>query len=166
VGKLDRRDREFEALYVEHYSAVFRYVLVSAGPHEAEDLVAETFQKAYFSLRDDRLSVHSPRAWLLTIARRTVIDAARRQGRRPTEPLGAHDPAAPDLLRARETWIWFESVTRDLPELARLALYMRYAGGLSADEIGSALHLTASGVRSAISRALEVIRHNDEEASR
>ena len=162
---LDRRDREFERLYVEHYSAIFRYVLVSAGPDEAEDLVAESFQKAYFSLRDGMRSVQSPRAWLLTIARRTVIDARRRQGRRPTASLGAHEPAAPDLLRARETWIWFESATRDLPEHGRQALYMRYAGGLSAEEIGSALDLTASGVRSAISRALESIRRRDEEAS-
>ncbi len=162
----DRRDREFEALYAENYSTVYRYVLVSAGPDDAEDLVAESFQKAYFALRDGTLSVRSPRAWLLTIARRTVLDGRRRQGRRPTESLGTQEPAAPDFLRARETWIWFDSATRDLPEHARQALYMRYAGGLSAEEIGAALGLTASGVRTAISRALDEIRRREEEASR
>jgi RNA polymerase sigma-70 factor (ECF subfamily) len=166
VEMLDKRDRAFEALYREHYAAVYRYVLVAAGPDEAEDLVAESFHKAYFALRDGGASVHNPRAWLLTIARRTVIDGRRRTGRRPTASLGKHDPAAPDLLRARETWIWFDSVTRDLPEHARQALYMRYAGGLAAEEIGAALGLTASGVRTAISRALEGIRRREEEANR
>ena len=166
MDMLDRRDRELEALYVEHHSAVYRYVLVSAGPDEAEDLVAESFQKAYFALRDGGLSVRNPRAWLLTIARRTVIDGRRRRARRPTESLNAQEHAAPDLLRAREIWIWFDSATRDLPEHARQALYMRYAGGLSAEDIGAALHLTASGVRSAISRALNEIRRREEEANR
>jgi len=43
---------------------------------------------------------------------------------------------------------------------------MRYAGGLSAEEIGAALGRTASGVRTAISRALDEIRRREEEASR
>jgi len=163
---LDKRDRAFEALYREHYAAVYRYVLVSAGPDDTEDLVAESFQKAYFALRDGELSVRNPRAWLLTIARRMVIDGRRRKGRRPTASLGAYEPTAPDLLRARETWIWFDAATRDLPEHARQALYMRYAGGLSAEEIGAALGLTASGVRTAISRALDEIRRREEEANR
>lgn len=163
---LDRRDREFNALYAEHYATVYRYVLVSAGPDDAEDLVAESFHKAYFALRDGDLSVRNPRAWLLTIARRTVIDGHRRKGRRPAESMGAQEPVAPDLLRARETWIWFAAATRDLPEHARQALYMRYAGGLSAEEIGATLGLTASGVRTAIGRALDEIRRREEEASR
>jgi RNA polymerase sigma-70 factor (ECF subfamily) len=163
---IDKRDRAFEALYREHYAAVYRYVLVAAGPDDTEDLVAESFRKAYFALRDGDLSLHNPQAWLLTIARRTVIDGRRRKGRSPTASMGTHEPAAPDLLRARETWIWFESVTRNLPEHARQALYMRYAGSLSAEEIGLALGLTASGVRTAISRALDEIRRREEEANR
>lgn len=81
-------------------------------------------------------------------------------------PLGLHGvwaAAAPDVLQARETWLWFESVTRDLPEHARQALYLRYAGGMSADEIGLALGLSGSGVRSAIGRALAVIRTREQE---
>lgn len=162
----DKRDRAFEALYNEHYAAVYRYVLVSEGPDDTDDLVAECFQKAFFALRDGDLSVRNPRAWLLTIARRTIIDGRRRRSRRPVASLGTQEPAAPDLFRAHETWIWLEAVTRELPEHARQALYMRYAGGLSAEEIGAALGLTASGVRTAISRALDEIRRREEEANR
>lgn len=81
---------------------MFRYALVARGPSDAEDLVAETFQKACFAWRGDG-TIENPLAWLLT-------------------------------------------------------LYMRYAGGLSADENGEALVMSASGVRSAIGRALAVIR--------
>lgn len=160
------RDAAFAALYEAHYRAIFRYVLVARGPSDVEDLVAETFQKAYVAWHGDRHPIASPRAWLLSIARRTVIDAARRDRRRPIQALGNHEPAAPDVLRARETWLWFASVTRDLPEHARQALYMRYAGGLSAEEIGAALGLSASGVRSAIGRALAVIRADEQEGER
>lgn len=166
MNDLDGREAAFNALYDAHYRAVFRYALVAAGPSEAEDIVAVVFQKAYFALPADHEPIVNPRAWLLTIARRTVIDAGRRDGRRPVQTLGAHDPAGPDVLQARETWMWFAAVTRELPEQARQALYMRYAGGLSAEEIGSALGLTASGVRSAIGRALDVIRRQEQEAGR
>lgn len=160
----DRRDAEFATLYESHYRAIFRYVLVSAGP-DADDLVAETFQKAYFAWRRDSRAVENPRAWLLTIARRVVIDAARRRARRPVGNL-ANEPAAPDVLEAHETWMWFEAVTRDIPERARQALYLRYAGGLSGDEIGVALGLSASGVRTLIARALEAIRRRESEVAR
>jgi len=162
----DRRDAAFAALYEAHYRAIFRYVLVARGPSNAEDLVAETFQKAYIAWRGDALAITSPIGWLLTIARRTVIDAARRDRRRPSQRLGDHEPVAPDVLRARETWMWFDAVTRDLPEHARQALYMRYAGGLSAEEIGTVLGLSASGVRTAIGRALVVIRQREQEDGR
>jgi RNA polymerase sigma factor (sigma-70 family) len=159
----DRRDAEFAMLYAEHYRAVFRYVLVARGPSDAEDIVAETFQKAFFAWQGGGI-VDRPLAWLLTIARRTVIDAVRRDGRRPIQSLGADEPLAPDALEARETWMWFASVTRDLPEPARQALYLRYAAGLSAEEIGLALGISGSGVRSAIGRALAVIRRREQEA--
>jgi RNA polymerase sigma-70 factor (ECF subfamily) len=157
----DLRDAEFTTLYENHYLVIFRYVLVSAGPG-AEDLVAETFQKAYFAWRRDSRRVENPRAWLLTIARRVVIDAARRRGRRPVQNL-TNDPMAPDVLEARETWMWFEAVTRDLPERARDALYLRFAGGLSGNEIGLALGMSASGVRTLIARALDAIRQRESE---
>lgn len=59
---------------------------------------------------------------------------------------------------ARETWLWFESVTRTLPDAGRQALHIRYAAGLVAGQIGAVLGMTASGVRSATSRALVAIR--------
>lgn len=160
----DLRDAEFTTLYESHYRVIFRYVLVSAGP-DADDLVAETFQKAYFAWRRDSRAVENPRAWLLTIARRVVIDAARRRARHPVGNL-TNEPAAPDVLEAHETWMWFDAVTRALPERARHALYLRYAGGLSGDEIGVALGMSASGVRTLIARALESVRRRESEVTR
>lgn len=160
----DLRDAEFATLYESHYRAIFRYVLVSAGP-SADDLVAETFQKAFFAWRRNSGAVENPRAWLLTIARRVVIDAARRRARHPVGNL-TKEPAAPDVLEAHETWMWFDAVTRDLPERARQALYLRYAGGLSGDEIGLAIGMTASGVRTLLARALQSIRRRESEATR
>ena len=49
-------------------------------------------------------------------------------------------------------------MSRPLPPEAREALVLRYAGGLTADEIGAILGLTGSGVRSLIKRALATLR--------
>lgn len=154
---------EFAQLYAEFYRPVFRYVLLSRGPYDVDDIVSETFRKAYLAWNGGGQRPRSPIAWLMTIARTTVVDAARRDRRRRTVPLQDHQGAAEDLLRAREVWLWFESVTRALPDSARQALYMRYASGLPSEEIAVALGMTASGVRSAISRALASIREAERE---
>lgn len=151
-------DDDFNDLYEAYYRSVLRYALVARGPDEADDIVAETFQKAYLAWAGHGERPRSPLAWLLTIARRTVIDAARRDRRRQHVDLVADTVDDRSILRARETWLWFDAATKDLPEASRQALYMRYAGGLSTEEIGEALSMSASGVRSAISRGLAVVR--------
>lgn len=159
-------DDEFRQLYETFFRPVFRYALVARGPDDADDLVAETFQKAYFAWTGRGERPRSPLAWLLTIARRSAIDAGRRDRRRPEVRLGAGQSLDDGLLQARETWLWFEAATAELPEAAREALYMRYAGALSAVEIGEALSMSASGVRSAIARGLAAIRLAERETDR
>lgn len=145
-------------MYTTFYLPVFRYALVARGPDDADDVVSETFRKAYLAWNGRGVRPRSPLAWLLTIAHRTVLDAGRREKRRATTRIDDYQGASDDLQPGRETWLWFESVTRALPENARQALYLRYASALPDAEIAAALGMSASGVRSAISRGLASIR--------
>lgn len=70
---------EFTSIYDDFFDDVYRYVYVKVGNKwDAEDIVSETFRKAFEKLpllKDDT----NPKAWLMTIARNTVIDYYRKK---------------------------------------------------------------------------------------
>ncbi|MBS4174391.1 RNA polymerase sigma factor [Bacillus sp. FJAT-49736] len=70
---------EFTSVYDQYFDDIYRYVYVKTGNRwDAEDIVSETFRKAYenFSSLKDRSNL---KAWLLTIARNTVYDYYRKK---------------------------------------------------------------------------------------
>jgi RNA polymerase sigma-70 factor (ECF subfamily) len=86
TGTPTRADRDdvLRTLYAEHGRAVFCYAArFTADRGRAEDVVQETFLRAWRQLpglvEDDR----PVRAWLLRVARRLLIDAVRAAGARP-----------------------------------------------------------------------------------
>ncbi|MEV6868246.1 sigma-70 family RNA polymerase sigma factor [Streptosporangium subroseum] len=64
------------------YTDVRRFVAYLAGAHQAEDLTQETFLRALGSL-PGFAGRSSGRTWLLSIARRVVVDRFRSAARRP-----------------------------------------------------------------------------------
>src|SRR6185436_5558711 len=72
----------FQAFLDEHRATVYRFLLASVGPVEADDCFQETFLaalRAYPRLRHGS----NLRSWVLTIATRKAIDAGRSRARRP-----------------------------------------------------------------------------------
>jgi RNA polymerase sigma-70 factor, ECF subfamily len=133
----------------------------------AEDLAQETFVKAFRSLAafdtTRRLS-----SWLFRIAHNTAIDAMRRAGPARAVPhaaLDARDPAsnraqdepatppAPDPVERRELGHALEAALAELRPDQRVAIVLRYEGGLSFDEIGSVLGVPEVTARSHVHRA-------------
>ncbi len=80
-------DAQMEELYTRHRRSVSRYVhtMTFNDPHLAEDVVQETFLRAWRTpqLMDGRSQ--SARGWLITVARNIVIDRLRQRRRRPQE---------------------------------------------------------------------------------
>ncbi|MES1247836.1 MAG: RNA polymerase sigma factor [Actinomycetota bacterium] len=73
----------FDAVVAEHLDSVYRYLVYLTGDRSAaEDLAAETFEKAFRSWRrfDPRRS--APRTWLCGIARNAAVDWLRAEARR------------------------------------------------------------------------------------
>lgn len=160
----------FETVYARHYRDVFRYVLLMVGtPDEAEDVVADAFGRAWAAWRSGHGPAGAPLPWLLTIARRLVIDRWRRRRLIGWLPLlwlhrgSGPEPAAaqPDAERA-EFWLWVRALTAALPERQREVLFLRYQRDLADEEIGEILGLSASGVRSLVARALDALRRHPE----
>jgi RNA polymerase sigma factor (sigma-70 family) len=82
----------FQALIEEHRGLVYRFLVASVGPVEADDCFQETFLAAlrtYPNLRHGE----NLRAWLMAIAASKAADAGRRTARRPV-PVAEPEPAA------------------------------------------------------------------------
>jgi RNA polymerase sigma factor (sigma-70 family) len=67
----------FLKLYDRYFDDVYRYTYFKIGNSwDTDDLVAETFRKAFEKIHTIN---GSPKAWLITIARNTIIDWYRKQ---------------------------------------------------------------------------------------
>jgi RNA polymerase sigma factor (sigma-70 family) len=167
----------FEAIYAAHFRSVYRYALLGTRRRDdAEDVVADTFARAFGAWRSGHGPADRPLPWLLLICRRIVTDRWRRQrlirwfplvvrgdAREGREHEIGLDPAAHDrAFEASEFWLWLDALSRALPERQRDVLFLRYERDLTDEEIGEVLGLTASGVRSLVARALASLRSHPE----
>ena len=75
------RDDDFERLYEAHAQALFGFLAYRTGDRAlAEDLLADTFERAYRARRGFDRRKASEKTWLYTIALNRLRDHVRRQG--------------------------------------------------------------------------------------
>ena len=154
------RDQRFEAELLPQLRSLFGAAYRMTGnAHDAEDLVQETFLRAYRAL-DRFQSGSNARAWLHTILQRVRTDAFRRKRRRPetVELLGegpAIAPAQDALASGRED---LERALLGLPETFRTAVVLRDVQELSYAEIAATLGVPVGTVMSRIHRGRSLLR--------
>lgn len=139
----------------------------------AEDATQETFVKAWRAL--NRFDADRPlKPWLLRIARNAANDALRKRRALPFSWLrrendegdetGIEDTIADDaplpeeLFARREAVDILERALAALPERDRAVLLLRYADGLSFEEISAIMDAPANTVKSWHRRALLRLR--------
>jgi RNA polymerase sigma factor (sigma-70 family) len=157
----------FEQVYRDHYRDVQRYVLLMVGrPDDVEDIVGDTFQRAFTAWCSGRGPAGRSLPWLLLIARRIVTDRWRRARLIRWLPLGgsaASEPRDADTATDRsEFWLWLGQLARVLSDRQREVVYLRYQRDLTDEEIGEILGLSSSGVRSLLARAIAALRQHPE----
>ena len=152
----------FQSLLDQHRSVVYRFLLATVGPVEADDCFQETFLaalRAYPRLR----SGENLRAWILTIATRKAIDAGRARARRPVpdgeavrervdREGGEPAPAAPDPTDP----LW--GAVRRLPVRQRAAVVHRHVLDRSYAEIAHAMRCTEQTARANVSHGMRALR--------
>ena len=144
----------FERLVRGTARLVWAAVYPSAGdPAWTEDLVQETYLRAWASIRD----LEQPaafRGWLLTIARRLTWRHAELAGRPLPEASGADgDPADPEEARERVQ----EALGR-LPERYRLPITLHLLDGQDYATISKELGLANGSLRGLIARGTKRLR--------
>ncbi len=149
--------RSFAAAAEEHLDDVHRYLLMlTADPTLAEDLTAETFEKALRSWRryDPRRS--SERTWLCRIGRNVALDHFRSESRRRRREerhageVAGSEVAPPELGFSPE----LEAALRTLSAGEREVLALRIVLDLDADAAARVLGVGRSACSMRLARAL------------
>lgn len=140
----------WEALYQSTYQKLYRlaYRLVKS-PEAADDLVHDTFCLAVF--HQAKLRQHpNPEGWLVLVLKNLASNEIRRAENRLTVPL---QEALSSAAAAQHTSV-AELFPRDLPIQDRQILLWRFESQLPYAEIALRLHISESGVRSRVARAV------------
>lgn len=149
----------FARIVAEHHDDMARVCFVICGDRDmAQDAVQAAWPIAWrklSSLREpDRL-----RPWLVTIAANEARQAMRRRRRYGVVEIDVADVGGEehDPFR-RATRIDLAAALRRLSPEDRSVLALRYVSGFDATEIGRAMGMSASGVRSRLARAAARLR--------
>ena len=150
--------RTFLEAALPHLDVIYRVArYASKDHHRAEDLVQETYMRAYAAFASHRGP--STKAWLVTICLNLARSDGRRRARRPVEAplLPLHDPEAPGVNVPEEALASIDrgSVSRalsKLPEDQRLAIVLMDLAGHSASEVADMLGCPRNTVLSRVHR--------------
>lgn len=147
----------FQRFLDAHRDVVWRFLVASVGPIEAEDCFQETFiaaLRAYPRLRADS----NLRAWVLTIAHRKALDAHRARARRalPVEDVAAVDTRATSPANPPDLALW--SAVEGLPARQRSAVVLRFLADLPHHEIAAAIGCSEEAARRSLHEGLTKLR--------
>lgn len=150
-------ERIVDAYQTPVYNLCYRML---GNAQEAEDAAQETFWRAYQAIKRYDLQ-RSFITWLLSIASHYCIDLQRRR-RLPTLEIelmpeeDAPDQSTPDperMTTRHEEESMLQELLKHLNPQDRAAIIMRYWYDFSDEEIGHALSLSVSAVKSRLHRA-------------
>ncbi len=156
----------FEELVRRTSRMVYAKLYLDTGDaHVAEDLVQETYLRAFRSIRH-LTEPRGFRAWLMTVRQTTLIDSYRRDGaqRRSPPPRAGQEalenaPApAVEVAGQPELRDKVRTILQSLPEEYRLPLTLRYIDGADYDSIQLQLGLTPGSLRGLLYRGLQLLR--------
>jgi RNA polymerase sigma-70 factor (ECF subfamily) len=145
-----------------HAAPVARYLSSLGAKDDLDDLVQDTFVRAFGSL-DGFRGESTLRTWLLTIARRLLVDRRRARRRRPeelpisgSESTSGHDPL--DTLVAVEAVGRVRSAVLELTPMQREVFTLRVNEGLSYREIAELVGSTEGAARVHYHNAMRAVK--------
>ncbi len=159
-----RGDRDaFEMLIRTYSRLVYAHVYsILPRPGEAEDIVQETFLKAYRSLRRVKDPEKFP-SWICSIARNLAKDSLKRH--KPVSLPDGMEEIEDDMVEKPDCQLegleLKERIHRslsELPEHHRLAVTLRYLEGMDCRGIEQSMGITNGKLRGILGRAMETLR--------
>ena len=151
-------------IYREVAPALGRF-LRARGVPDAEDIVGETFVRMVQHVGRFDGDADALRTWAFTIARNLVVDAARREARRPSEAVPDHrlraigpvgDAEGEAIASLEEDHV--RAVLAELSPDQRDVLLLRILGDLTIAEVATVLGRREGAVKMLQARGLAAIR--------
>jgi RNA polymerase sigma factor (sigma-70 family) len=147
----------FQALLEAHRADLYRFLVASVGPTDADDCFQETVisaLRAYPRVRN----ASNLRGWLLKIAQRKAIDSHRARSRRPlpveSVPERGGSDAGGSVNSEPELW----TAVRELPPKQRTAVFCRSVMGMSYAELAELLDCSEDAARRNVHEGLSRLR--------
>jgi len=152
-----REQRSFADVAEEHLDDVYRYLLYMTGnPHTAEDLAAETFERALRRWRRFDPRRASARTWLCQLARSTALDhfrAERRRRRREDAYSAEASDSQEPIFGGLSPEI--DAAVRSLSAAEREVVVLRVVLELDGETTARVLGIRPTAVSTRLSRALQ-----------
>jgi RNA polymerase sigma factor (sigma-70 family) len=147
----------FQRFLDAHRDVVWRFLVSTVGPSDADDCFQETFISALRAY--PRLRARSNlRAWVLTIAHRKALDVHRARARRAlpvAEPEAVQRDSEP-FPAGRDEELW--AAVGELPARQRSAVLLRFVGDLPHSEIATAIGCSEQAARRSLHEGLTKLR--------
>jgi RNA polymerase sigma factor (sigma-70 family) len=152
-------DPAFEAIVERYRRALMRYVSRLLPPERAEDVVQQSFVKAYEAMHRGSADLNL-KPWLYRIAHNSALNALRDRGLGHAELSDAmHGVERPDQAFERSVGLReLVMAVQALPERQRSAILLRELEGRSYGEIAAALGVSDGAVRQLLNRARNTLR--------
>jgi RNA polymerase sigma factor (sigma-70 family) len=149
----------FEAVVARYRRPLMRYCGRILSEGRAEDVVQQTFVKAYDAMKSGDADLNL-RAWLYRIAHNTALNALRDRALRHEELSDEYDGVErPDQAMERRQGVREVLASiQALPHRQRDALVLRELEGRSYEEIAIELGVTGGAVRQLLNRARTTVR--------
>jgi RNA polymerase sigma-70 factor (ECF subfamily) len=157
VGNVD-----FETVYQTELPRIYNFFRYRLGDDQiAEDLTAETFEKAWKHRERYRENLASFSTWLFIIARRIATDHFRKQ--RATVPLEeaaklAYDQTLEEESQERAEFAQLSALIARLAERERELVALKYGAGLTNRAIARISGLSESNVSTILHRLTRQLR--------
>ena len=155
-------DRAATALVERHAQALARFAVASGERNDVDELVQDTFVRAFNSLEGFR-GDSSFRTWLFTIQRRLLVDRKRAERRRKDRDEVQEDDAATeydalDTVVADETQRRLQKAIAKLSPTQKEVFTLRVSEGLSYKEIAEAVGTTEGAARVHYHNAMRAVK--------
>lgn len=155
----------FEEIYTQYYTALYSYVLRRTGnPSDAEDVTQTVFLKFWNALPNFNESHTSPRAYMFTLARNTLIDLYRKSSHKEivsdqvvSEHIENVQGVDSDTIARENKEIITQGLAHLSPEQKEI-ITLLYGDDLSYTEVATITGKKEDALRQIHSRALKKLR--------
>jgi RNA polymerase sigma factor (sigma-70 family) len=153
---------DWEAAYQADLPRLYNFFRYRLGDDSlAEDLTAETFEKAWRNRQLYRNDLAAFSTWLFTIARHVIVDYYRRP--HPEVPLEAAKAAdsgetVENVIQRRSDFQRLSGLLAGLPEREHELVALKYGAGLTNRTIAHLTDLSESNVGTILNRVTQQLR--------